>query len=198
MRNYIVASWSDADQYDYSGEMLGGSRHKGRSQRVHFNADGSACVASYSDPEPKSKISIADRILPQKRRLDKLNDEIRELEDAYRSGEISLKDYSLLRDVAFSKRDRQEVLYKRAASVKPKSSETDEDGLEYTPSSGFSPSPNDGYASEEYVDCGVEFIDSLSETNSLKNMLKKACIITRKVIHYKHKMSSYLQTLKEV
>lgn len=69
---------------------------------------------------------------------------------------------------------------------------------EYTPSSGFSPQPNDGYASEEYEEIGVEFIDSLSNGNMFKSFLKNACIITRKVVHYKHKISSYLNTLKEV
>lgn len=152
--------------------------------------------------KPTSKINIKDKILPQFKRLSVLREQMIELETSYRAGEMDISEYSLLRDIIVAKIQRQEVLYKRAASVKPKSSETDEDsaqdGPEYTPSSGFSPQPNDGYGLEEYDAVGVEFIDQLSETNSLKNILKKACIITRKVVHYKHKISSYLQTLKEV
>lgn len=69
---------------------------------------------------------------------------------------------------------------------------------EYTPSSGFSPQPNDGYASEEYEAVGVRFIDELSETNSFKSFLKNTCKAFKLAVHYKHKMSSYLQTLKDL
>lgn len=203
MRNYIVASWNDADQYDYSGEMLGGSRHQGRSQKVHFNADGSACVASYGDPEVKTaKVSIKDKILPQAKRLTTLREQMIELETSYRAGEMDISEYSLYRDIIIAKIQRQEVLYKRAASVKPKSSETDEDSAqdsaEYTPSSGFSPQPDDGYASEELEEIGVIWVDELSETNSLKNILKKACVVCRTLVKWHQAARNYYTTLKAV
>ena len=152
--------------------------------------------------KPASKVNIKDKILPQFKRLTTLHEQMIELENSYRAGEMDISEYSLLRDIIVAKIQRQEVLYKRAASVKPKSLETDEDSaqdsLEYNPSSGFSPQPNDGYASEEYKEIGVRFIDELSNQNSFKSFLKSACLVTRKVIHYKHKIGSYLNELKEV
>lgn len=172
----------------------------------HTLPNGKANLLAYADPtpvrKPVSKVSIEDKILPQKKRLNTLRSQMIELEQSYRNKEMSIEKYSLYRDIIVAKIQRQEVLYKRAASIKPKSAETDEDSAqvqaEYTLSSSFSPQPNDGYASEEYEEIGVVWIDELSNENSLKSFLKKACIITRKVIHYKHKISSYLNTLKEV
>ncbi len=209
-RYFAIQSWvsSHDNEPDYSGQQTG-SRHVRSVEIPMYTQHGKANVDWFSDEQialrnsaNKPKPSIKDKILPQAKRLVTLREQMMELETSYRAGEMDISDYSLYRDIIVSKIQRQEVLYKRAASVKPIRSETDEDSaqdsVEYTPSSGFSPQPNDGYASEEYVDCGVRFIDELSNQNSLKSFLKNACVITRKVIHYKHKISSYLQTLKEV
>ena len=198
MRNYIVASWSDADQYDYSGEMLGGSRHAGRSQRVHFNPDGSACVASYADPEPKSKVSITDRILPQKRRLNKLNEEILELESAYRNGEVSLNDYTLLRDVAFSKRDRAQVLLDRASKVKPKRDETDDEYPEDSTLSYAKTFDNSSDNTQKEGEVSAFWIDDLPSTNSLKKPLKIACALVRALVRFTSASKRYIKSLSEV
>jgi len=127
MRNYIVASWSDADQYNYSGEQIGNRQSK--SQRVHFNADGSACVASYGDPEPVKvkKPDLKDRIIPQYKRVQTLTEQLIELENAYRAGEYDIDEYSLLRGVVCKKRDRAVELYKRA--IKPVQTTDDEEYL---------------------------------------------------------------------
>lgn len=132
MRNYIVASWNDADQYDYSGEMLGGSRHAVRSQKVHFNPDGSACVASYGDPEPnkKPKISVADKILPQQKRVITLTNQMRELVADYKAGLYTIEEYSLLLDVLTAKKERAEELLRKARMLKPKSAQ---DSAEHSP-----------------------------------------------------------------
>lgn len=204
MRQYLIGSWNNADSYDYSGEQLMGNRLGASREVPHFTASGQANVAKYGDNTEKkaSTVSIKDKILPQAKRLTTLREQMIELENSYRAGEMDISEYSLLRDIIVSKIQRQEVLYKRAASVKPKSSETDEDsaqdGLEYTPYSGFSPSPNDGYASEEYEEIGVRFIDELSETNSLKSFLKFSCKALRKVVKFSHRARAYWQELKEV
>lgn len=198
MRNYIEATWNDADQYNYSGEQIGNRGRK--SGRVHFNPDGSACVASYGDDEPKkvTKVPLKQRILPQSSRVDKLRSEAIELEAAFKAGEFTAEEYTLLRSVAFRKLHRAEELLKKAITPIQKAEETDEDSVEYASSSGFSPSPNDGYASEEYEAVGVVFIDQLSETNSLKSLLKFSCKAVRKAVHFKHKAARYLNELKEV
>lgn len=167
----------------------------------HTLANGQANLLKYADPavvKKTTKVSIKQRILPQASRVDKLRSEAIELEIAFKAGEFSAEEYTLLREVAFKKLRRAEELLKKAITPVQKAEETDEDSAEYTPSSGFSPQPNDGYASEEYEAVGVRFIDELSNQNMFKSFLKSACIITQKVIHYKHKMSSYLNELKAV
>lgn len=172
----------------------------------HTLPNGKANLLAYADPAPvrksASKVSIEDKILPQKKRLNTLHSQMIELEQSYRNREVSVEKYSLLRDIIVAKIERQEVLLKRAVSVKPKSLETDEDSVqdsvEYTPSSGFSPQPNDGYASEESEEIGVVWIDELSAENSLKGVLKFSCKAIRKAVQFSHKVRAYYQTLKEV
>lgn len=167
--------------------------------------NGKANINAYADPVPTKKastVSIKDKILPQAKRLTTLRTQMIDLEKAYRAGEMDISEYSLLRDIIVAKIQRQEVLYKRAASVKPKSAETDEDsaqdGVEYTPSSGFSPRPNDGYASEGYEEIGVVWIDELSSNNSFKKPLKIACTLIKTALHWSHKARSYWNELKAV
>lgn len=204
MRQYLIGSWANADEYDYSGEQLMGNRLGASREVPHFTASGKANVAKYGDNTEKKgpTISIKDRILPQAKRLTTLREQMIELENSYRAGEMDISEYSLLRDIIVAKIQRQEVLYKRAASVKPKSSETDEDSaqdsLEYTPSSCFSPQPNDGYASEEYEAVGVRFIDELSNENSFKKILQKGCKGVRTLVRWHQASKRYIKTLQEV
>lgn len=117
MRNYIVASWNDADQYDYSGEQIGNRQSK--SQKVHFNADGSACVASYGDPAPiKKVVPIADKILPQRKRVQTLTQQMQELVADYQAGNMPIEEYSTLLAVISAKRGRAVELLNKAVSVK--------------------------------------------------------------------------------
>ncbi|WP_391558971.1 hypothetical protein [Robertmurraya sp.] len=201
MRNYIVASWSDADQYDYSGEMLGGSRHQGRSQRVHFNPDGSACVASYGDDEVKTKkINIKDRILPQFKRLQTLQGMMLDLEREYKTTDMSISEYSVLRDVLVSKVQRVEVLYRKAIAQKP--AQTPEDEEETYADSLSTPSDNNGHGESYSSPVGgrffAEVIDELSDQNSFKSFLKNACLVTRTLVTWSQQAAAYYRTLKEV
>lgn len=190
MRNYIVASWNDADQYDYSGEQIGNRLSK--SQRVHFNPDGSACVASYADAEAKaSKVSIKDKILPQAKRLTTLREQMVELEQSYRSREMSIADYSLLRDVVMAKIERQEVLLKKATSVRPIREENEEVGLETA------------YETDDldYSDTPIaasSWLDDLSDKNSLKKPMKKALQVAKTLVRWHQKARNYINELKAV
>ena len=95
-RQYVIGSWNDADQYDYSGAQVG--QRNAPSKRVHFNADGTACVGSYSDDEPKAKAkpksSIMDKIDLANRHLNRLELMSAELEHDFDSGRITLEEYS--------------------------------------------------------------------------------------------------------
>jgi hypothetical protein len=200
-RMYIVNHWNDAAAY--SGEQIG-DRLKD-STALHFNRDGSANVELYSEEtalaKKKTSVPLIDRVLPQQRRVRVLTEQLYELEAERKNG-LDIQTYSQLRDVLIVKRDRAEVLLQKALSVRPIRSETDEDyaqnSVEYTPSSGFSAQDDDGHASEEYEEIGVVWIDELSETNSLKNILKKACVVCRTLVKWHQATRNYIKTLSEV
>ena len=198
MRNYIVASWNDADQYDYSGEQIGNRLSK--SQRVHFNPDGSACVASYGDDEPKvSKVSIKDKILPQAKRLTTLREQMIELEQSYRNDEMSISEYSLLRDVIVSKIERQEVLLERAASKRPIRDETEEVGVENAYETDDLDHINRPVAAKQSKPSWVvDFIDELPSTNYFRKPLKIACTVVMKALQFTQATKQYIKTLSEV
>lgn len=197
MRNYIVASWNDADQYDYSGEQVGNRRSK--SQKVHFNPDGSACVASYADPEVKSKVNIKDKILPQAKRLSTLQDQMIELEKEYKTTDMSIDEYTILRDVLMAKIQRQEILYKKAISVKPKSEPEDETEIhddmpvsceEFTPKTYANDKRGERYSTEDFA--------WLSDENSLKKPLKIACTILKTALRYQQVIRNCANELRNI
>lgn len=198
MRQYLIGSWSNADSYDYSGEMLMGHRH-GQSRRVHWNPDGSAAVQSYGDDEPKAKkISIKDRILPQFKRVQTLRAQMLDLEQEYKTTDMSIEEYSMLRDVIVCKIDRAEVLLKKALSAKPMRQESEEDSVEIYATNLSNPSDNNGHGESYSSPVGVSFIDELSDQNSFKSFLQIACKTCRKGLHFSHKVKNYWQELKEV
>lgn len=171
----------------------------------HTLANGQANLLKYADPvvvRKSTKVPLKNRILPQASRVDKLRSEAIELEAAFKAGEFSPEEYTLLREVAFKKLRRAEELLKKAITPVKKAEETDEDyaqdGLEYNPPSGFSAQDDDGYASEEYEAVGVRFIDELSETNSLKSFLKFSCKVVRKAVQFSQATRNYIKTLSEV
>lgn len=200
MRQYLIGSWNNADSYDYSGEQLMGNRLGASREVPHFTASGKANVAKYGDNTEKKgpTISIKDRILPQAKRLTTLREQMLELENSYRSGEMSISEYSQLRDIIVAKIQRQEVLYKRAASVKPIRPESYEDEGISSYASSYPPTDNNGHGGSYSSPVGVRFIDELSETNSLKSFLKMSCKVVRKAVQFSQATRNYIKTLKEV
>lgn len=105
MRHYLIGSWSNADEYDYSGEQLMGSRTPGRSTKLddimpHVLPNGQANLARYADapPKPKAKpksaferVNLADAHYS---RLEKLS---QELDEEYEQGLLSHEDWAYAR-----------------------------------------------------------------------------------------------------
>jgi hypothetical protein len=198
MRQYLIGSWSNADEYDYSGEQLMGNRLGASREVPHFLANGRANVAKYGDNTAKvTKVPLADRILPQAKRVRVLTEQLIELESERKAG-MDVHTYSKLRDILIVKRDRAEELLKKVTSVRPIREETEEVGVE-TP---YSSSDVDPTHTEVATSCGVswmsDFIDDLPPSNSFKSFLKMSCKVVKTAVHYKHKISSYLNELKEV
>lgn len=202
-RMYIQPSWIDAasDHSEWSG---GNGQYRGdRSADIAtFDRNGRARVEAFSDDAietrknaRKTSVPLKSRILPQAARLEKLTAEIIELEEANRKGEFTPAEYTLLRSVAFKKRDRAQVLLNKAISVRPNTpqniDESEEFGVEYA-------TQNSVREDTCGVSCGVAWVDELSAKNTFKKMLQNTCKAFKLAIHYKHNMSSYLQTLKDL
>jgi hypothetical protein len=166
---------------------------------AHTLPNGKANLLAYADRPTavKSKVSIKDKILPQGKRLTVLRNQMIELENSYRSGEMDISEYSILRDVLVTKLQRQEVLYKRAISAKPIKTEDEYEEVEaetlyQTHEVAYTDIP---IATSNWLD---DFIAELPDRNCFKNFLKMSCKVMRKTLHYKHKAATYLNTLKEV
>lgn len=99
MRQYLVGSWNNADEYDYSGEQLMGARH-GKSLCVdHMLPNGMANISRYGDA-PKAKLkkrSIGDRIDLANAHYERMEAMSNELDNAYFAGEMDNERYALLR-----------------------------------------------------------------------------------------------------
>lgn len=212
-RYFMIQSWvgSHENEPDYNGQQAGERNVRSSEVVPLYDQFGNANVAAFSDEaiaarsgngKKTTKAPLKNRILPQASRVDKLRSEAIELEAAFKAGEFSPEEYTLLREVAFKKLRRAEELLKKAITPVQKPEETDEDSAqdsaEYTLSSSFSPQPNDGYDSEEYEACGVEFIDSLSNGNSFKKILQKGCKGVRTLVRWHQATRNYINELKAV
>lgn len=162
---------------------------------LHMLNKDRANIEAYADPveTPKRKTSIplSDRILPQKKRLNTLRDQLIELEKEYKTIQMSIEEYSTLRDILMVKINRAEVLYKKAISVRPDISENNDESEEF----GVE------YATQNIVTqdtCGVSWVDELSSSNSFKKMLQNTCKASRTLLKLSQQAKAYYQTLKEV
>ena len=118
MRQYVIGSWNDADQYDYSGEQVG--NRLGASREVPHMINGKANLDKYGDNTEKKKpsVHIRDRILPQQKRVTTLTNQMRDLVAEYKAGNIDIEEYSMLLSVISAKRERSIQLLAKAKSVR--------------------------------------------------------------------------------
>lgn len=192
-RMYIVNHWNDAAAY--SGEQIG-DRLKD-SSALHFNRDGSANVNLYSEEtalaKKKTSVPLADRILPQAKRVRVLTEQLYELEAERKAG-MDIHTYSKLRDILIVKRDRAQELLKKATNVRPNRTETQEVSVKTTCSTC-----DLGYTDTDVATpCGVSWIDDLSPSNSFKKLLQITCKTTQTLIRYSQATKRYIKTLQEV
>ena len=115
LRHYLIGSWSNADEYDYSGEQLMGDRTPGRSVEIdkvmpHVLPNGKANLERYRDaPEKQAKAipkTIKEKIVPQEATLDKLDAQEIELHQAYERAEVDDETFDQLLYALRQKRER--------------------------------------------------------------------------------------------
>ena len=207
-RLYIQPSWIDScsDHGEWSG---GNDQYRGDKsiEAVPTYINGKPNVKAFSDEaiearkeKRKTSVPLKSRILPQLSRVEKLRSEILELETAYRAGEFSLNDYSLLRDVAFAKLQRAEMLYKKAIAAKPikTEEETEEDTQQVEAETTHSSCDVHYTHTEVATGCGVSWIDDLPRTNSFKRFLQITCKVVKTAVEWHQKARNYINELKAV
>lgn len=117
MRHYLIGSWNNADEFDYSGEQLMGSRIAGRSTKLddvmpHVLPNGKANLARYADApsksKQKSKQEMAQDLLysinPDEKKLDSLDEKEQALTTAFVDGDISGEQYEKALETLIRKR----------------------------------------------------------------------------------------------
>lgn len=171
-----------------------------------FDKNGRARVEAFSDSaieslkKRKTSVPLIDRVLPQQRRVRVLTEQLYELEAERKAG-MDIHTYSQLRDVLICKRNRAEVLYRKAISVKAPSYDDDSDyPCEDTAQTREETYKVSGvYASEscDHVQGeSVSWIDELSDENCFKKVLQKACKAKRKFVQFSHQVKKFTQKAK--
>jgi len=101
-RHYVLGSWANADEFDYSGEQLMGHRQGKSICMDHMLPNGMANLKRYGEPVAqkrpvKPKKSVADSIDLAERHLARMEKLSEELDNEYFDGEIDQARYELLR-----------------------------------------------------------------------------------------------------
>ena len=205
-RYFAIQTWvgSHENEPDYNGNQCGERNVRSveiptfdRHGRPNINAFSDAAIEARKEKR-KTSLPLTDRILPQAKRVNLLTEQMRELEIEYKSGKMSITDYTLYRNILSVKRSRAEVLLKKATSVRPISDEylEDEDETDEVSENYAYETCDVDYGNTEVAPvCGVSWIDELPRTNSFKKILQIACKVMKTAVHYKHKVATYLSLI---
>jgi len=102
-RHYVLGSWANADEFDYSGEQLMGSRQGKSICMDHMLPSGMANLKRYGDPvaptkaPAKPKLTAFDKICTADRAYSRLSALSEELDNQLEGGEIDLESWAYAR-----------------------------------------------------------------------------------------------------
>ena len=103
-RHYVLGSWANADEFDYSGEQLMGHRQGKSVCMDHMLPSGMANLKRYGDPvtpptktPAKPKLTAFDKICTTDRTYSRLCALSEELDNQLENGELDLTDWSFAR-----------------------------------------------------------------------------------------------------
>jgi len=112
-RHYVLGSWANADEFDYSGEQLMGSRQGKSICMDHMLPNGMANLKRYGDPveqkpktQTKPKLTAFDKVCTADRSYEKLCALSEELDNQLDLGEIDLESWSYARKQLDKKLER--------------------------------------------------------------------------------------------
>ena len=103
-RHYVLGSWANADEFDYSGEQLMGHRQGKSVCMDHMLPSGMANLKRYGDPvstatkaPAKPKLTAFDKICTADRTYSRLSALSEELDNQLEGGEIDLESWAYAR-----------------------------------------------------------------------------------------------------
>ena len=103
-RHYVLGSWANADEFDYSGEQLMGHRQGKSVCMDHMLPSGMANLKRYGDPvtpvskaATKPKLTTFDKICTADRVYSRLSALSEELDNQLEGGEIDLESWAYAR-----------------------------------------------------------------------------------------------------
>lgn len=103
-RHYVLGSWANADEFDYSGEQLMGHRQGKSVCMDHMLPSGMANLKRYGDPvtpvskaATKPKLTAFDKICTADRAYSRLSALSEELDNQLEGGEIDLESWAYAR-----------------------------------------------------------------------------------------------------
>jgi len=103
-RHYVLGSWANADEFDYSGEQLMGHRQGKSVCMDHMLPSGMANLKRYGDPvtpatkaPAKPKLTAFDKVCTTDRAYSRLCALSEELDNQLENGELDLTDWSFAR-----------------------------------------------------------------------------------------------------
>lgn len=112
-RHYVLGSWANADEFDYSGEQLMGHRQGKSVCMDHMLPSGMANLKRYGDPveqkpktQTKPKLTAFDKVCTADRSYEKLCTLSEELDNQLDLGEIDLESWSYARKQLDKKLER--------------------------------------------------------------------------------------------
>ena len=193
-RHFVLGTWANADEYDYSGEQLMGHRQGKSVCMDHMLPSGMANLKRYGDPvtpvtktPAKPKLTAFDKICTTDRTYSRLCALSEELDNQLENGELDLTDWSFARKQLDVKLDKA---WKSVCRLRNwnESGESLDNSLD----SGLSFSLEDIQEARDIGEkqrvkrelTGNEVFDSLSETNVFLGLfikVKKIMMFLQKV-----------------
>ncbi|UZS00837.1 hypothetical protein [Pseudomonas phage vB_PsaM_M1] len=138
-RHYVLGSWANADEFDYSGEQLMGHRQGKSICMDHMLPSGMANLKRYGDPveqkpkvEPKAKLTAFEKVCTADRSYEKLCALSEELDNQLDLGEIDLESWSYARKQLDKKLERSWEAVKRLRGWTNETEQYPSQGLDFT------------------------------------------------------------------
>ena len=193
-RHYVLGSWANADEFDYSGEQLMGHRQGKSVCMDHMLPSGMANLKRYGDPvtpvtkaPAKPKLTAFDKICTADRTYSRFSALSEELDNQLECGEIDIESW------AYARKQLDKKLEKAWSAVcRLRNWNESGESLDNHLDSGLSFSLEDIQEARDIGEkqsvkrelVGNELFDSLSETNSFLKLfvLYKKCVKFIKVL----------------